>query len=120
MFLIHEIFHNYRTAQIFDRGKNLTNLTNFQQFVNIFPIKIFHLVRYSMLMIGIHQFFTRQNFPNPDSSEFSTVKILCHTVSRLVGIMFQISLFQISLKISLCSTLFIFCCFFYQYSLFTI
>ena len=30
--------------------------------------------------IGIHQFFTRQNFPNPDSSKFSTVKILHHTV----------------------------------------
>ena len=56
------------------------NLTNFQQFVNIFPIKIFHLVSYSMLMIGIRQFFTRQNFPNPDSSKFSTVKILRHTV----------------------------------------
>ena len=56
------------------------NLTNFQQFVNIFPIKIFHLVSYSMLMIGIHQFFTRQNFPNPDSSKFFTIKILHHTV----------------------------------------
>ena len=33
-----------------------------------------------MQMIGIRQFFTRQNFPNPDSSKFSTVKILCHTV----------------------------------------
>ena len=33
-----------------------------------------------MLMIGIRQFFTRQNFPNPDSSKFSTVKILRHTV----------------------------------------
>ena len=30
--------------------------------------------------IGIRQFFTRKNFPNPDSSKFSTVKILCHTV----------------------------------------
>ena len=30
--------------------------------------------------IGIHQFFTRQNFPNPDLSIFSTVKILCHTI----------------------------------------
>ena len=56
------------------------NLTNFQQFINIFPIKIFQLVSYSMLMIGIRQFFTHQNFPNPDSSKFSTVKILCHTV----------------------------------------
>ena len=32
--------------------------------------------------IGIRQFFTRQNFPNPDSSKFSTVKILRHTVAR--------------------------------------
>ena len=31
--------------------------------------------------IGIRQFFTRQNFPNPDSSKFSTVKILRHMVS---------------------------------------
>ena len=61
------------------RRKFLTGkiLTDFQQFVNIFPIKIFHLVSYSVLMIGI-----RQNFPNPaDSSKFSTVKILRHTVS---------------------------------------
>ena len=29
---------------------------------------------------GIRQFFTRQNFPNPDSSIFSTIKILCHMV----------------------------------------
>ena len=36
---------NYRTAQIFDGVKILTNLTNFQQFVNIFPIKIFHTYR---------------------------------------------------------------------------
>ena len=35
-----------------------------------------------MLMIGIRQFFTRQNFPNPDSSKFSTVKILRHTVIK--------------------------------------
>ena len=35
----------YRTAQNFD-GEILTNLTNFQQFVNIFPIKIFRLVSY--------------------------------------------------------------------------
>ena len=33
-----------------------------------------------MLMIGIRQFITRQSFPNPDSSKFSTVKILRHTV----------------------------------------
>ena len=30
--------------------------------------------------IGIRQFFTCQNFPNPDSSKFSTVKNLRHTV----------------------------------------
>ena len=30
--------------------------------------------------IGIRQFFTCQNFPNLDSSKFSTIKILCHTV----------------------------------------
>ena len=53
---------------------------NFQQFVNIFPIKIFCLVSYLYEIneyneyIGIHQFFTRQTFPNPDSSKFSTVK----------------------------------------------
>ena len=34
-------------------------------------------------MIGIRQFFTRQNFPNPDSSKFSTVKILRPTVDIL-------------------------------------
>ena len=62
------------------------NLTNFQQFVNIFPIKIFHLVSYLMLMIGIRQFFTRQNFPNPDSSKFSTIKILLHTVLNLLNL----------------------------------
>ena len=33
-----------------------------------------------MLMIGIRQYFTRQNFPNPDSSKFYTIKILRHTV----------------------------------------
>ena len=33
-----------------------------------------------MLMIGIRQFFTRQNFSNPDLSKFSTVKILRHMV----------------------------------------
>ena len=31
-------------VQNFDGGKKLTNLTNFQQFVNIFPVKIFRLV----------------------------------------------------------------------------
>ena len=31
-------------------------------------------------LLGIRQFFTCQNFPNPDLSEFSTVKILRHTV----------------------------------------
>ena len=36
-----------------------------------------------MLMIGIRQFFTCQNFPNPDSSKFSTVKILRHTVFQI-------------------------------------
>ena len=30
--------------------------------------------------IGIRQFLTRQNFPNPNLSKFSTVKILHHTV----------------------------------------
>ena len=28
--------------------------------------------------IGIHQFFTRQTFPNPDSSKLSFVKIFHH------------------------------------------
>ena len=32
------------------------------------------------IIIGIRQVFTRQNFPNPDSSKFSTVKILRRTV----------------------------------------
>ena len=32
--------------------------------------------------IGIRQFFTCQTFPNPDSSKFSTVKYLRHTVSK--------------------------------------
>ena len=35
--------------------------------------------------IGICQFFTRQNFPNLDSSKFSTIKILSHTVTALVN-----------------------------------
>ena len=64
-------------------GKILTNLTNFQQFVNIFPIKTFHLVSYLYEMneyIGIRQFFTRQTFLNPNLSKFSTVKNLRHTV----------------------------------------
>ena len=30
--------------------------------------------------IDIRKFFTRQNFPNPDSSKFSTVKLLRYTV----------------------------------------
>ena len=58
-------------------------LTNFQQFINIFPIKIFRLVSYLYEMneyIGIRQFFTRQTFPNPDLSKFSTVKNLRHMV----------------------------------------
>ena len=67
-------------------GKILTNLTNFQQFINIFPIKIFRLVSYLYEMneyneyIGIRQFFIHQTFPNPDSSKFSTIKNLRHTV----------------------------------------
>ena len=72
----------YCTAQNFD-GEILTNLTNFQQFVNIFPIKTFHLVSYLYEMneyIGIRQFFTRQTFLNPNLSKISTVKNLCHTV----------------------------------------
>ena len=37
--------------------------------------------------IGIRQFFARQNFPNRDSSKFSTIKILRYTVcvSSVVG-----------------------------------
>ena len=31
--------------------------------------------------IGINQFFTLQNFPDPDSLKFSTIKILHHTIS---------------------------------------
>ena len=64
-------------------GKILTNSTNFQQFVNTFPIKILCLVSYLYDYISIRQFFTRQTFPNPDSSKFSAVKNLCHTVSHL-------------------------------------
>ena len=30
--------------------------------------------------IGIRQFFTHQTFPNPDSSKFSTIKNLRHTL----------------------------------------
>ena len=62
-------------------GENIDEFDEFPAIRNIFPIKIFHLVSYSMLMIGIRQFFTHQNFPNPDSSKFSTVKILRHTVA---------------------------------------
>ena len=50
----------YHIVQIFDEGNTsrckiltgeiLTNLMNFQQFINIFPIKIFHLVSYLPLM----------------------------------------------------------------------
>ena len=35
--------------------------------------------------IGIRQFFTHQTFPNPDSSKFSTVKNLHHTVVTAAG-----------------------------------
>ena len=70
----HTVRHNFLTGE---------NIDEFDEFPAIFPIKIFHLVSYSMLMIGIRQFFTRQNFPNPDSSKFSTVKILCHTVATM-------------------------------------
>ena len=31
--------------------------------------------------IGIRQFFTRQTFPNPDLSKFSTIKNLRHMVA---------------------------------------
>ena len=69
----------YRTAQIFD-GENIDEFDEFPAIRQYFPYQIFHLVSYSMLMIGIRQFFTRQNFPNRDSSKFSTVKILRHMV----------------------------------------
>ena len=37
--------------------------------------------------IGIRQFFTRQTFPNPDLSKFSTVKNLRHTVcSKILSV----------------------------------
>ena len=39
--------------------------------------------------IDISQFFTHQNFPNPDLSKFSTVKILRHTVLKLCIIMYM-------------------------------
>ena len=61
-------------------GENIDEFDEFPEIRQYFPIKIFHLVSYSMLMIGIRQFFTCQNFPNPDSSKFSTIKILHHTV----------------------------------------
>ena len=35
-----------------------------------------------MNTLAFVNFFTRQTFPNPDSSKFSTVKNLCHTVRR--------------------------------------
>ena len=40
----------YTVRHKFLTGGILTNLTDFQQFVNIFPIKIFHLVSYLSLM----------------------------------------------------------------------
>ena len=64
----------------FSTGENIDEFDEFPAIRQYFPYQNFHLVSYSMLMIGIRQFFTRQNFPNPDSSKFSTVKILCHTV----------------------------------------
>ena len=39
--------------------------------------------------IGIRQFFTRQTFPNPDSSKFSTIKNLRHTV-HILNFLFHI------------------------------
>ena len=49
-------------------GKILTNLMNLQQFVNIFPIKIFHLVSYLLLMLEIKlyqwgAFFRKSQYP---------------------------------------------------------
>ena len=53
--------------------------------------------------IGIRQFFTRQIFPNPDSSIFSTVKILCLMVgTRLILFM---SLTEYTVLLSVLSTL---------------
>ena len=42
-------------------------------------------------LIGICQYFARQNFPNPDSSIFFIVKILCYTVRMQTVIAQQIS-----------------------------
>ena len=64
-------------------GKNIDEFDEFPAICQYFPYQIFHLVNYSMLMIGIRQFFTHQSFPNPDSSKFSAVKILHHTVTGI-------------------------------------
>ena len=70
--------YSYRTAQNFD-GENIDEFPAICQY-----FKIFRLVNYLYELneyIGIRQFFTRQDFPNPDLSKFSTIKNLCHTVS---------------------------------------
>ena len=47
--LVNQVTHmhtlQYHMVQNFD-GENTDELMNFQQFVNIFPIKIFHLATY--------------------------------------------------------------------------
>ena len=70
----------YTVRRKFLTGENIDEFDEFPAIRQYFPYQIFHLVSYSMLMIGIRQFFTRQNFPNRDSSKFSTVKILRHMV----------------------------------------
>ena len=57
-------------------------LTNFQQFVDIFPIKIFRLVSYLYEMnsyIGIRQFLLVKLFPTPraNSSSSATSRSTC-------------------------------------------
>ena len=43
-------YSNIPSSTNFVMGEIFTNLMNFQQFVNIFPIKIFHLVSYLPLI----------------------------------------------------------------------
>ena len=45
-------------------GENIDEFDEFPAIRQYFPYQIFHLVSYLMLMIGIRQFFTRQNYDN--------------------------------------------------------
>ena len=49
--------------------------------------------------IGIRQFFTRQSFPNPDLSIFSTVKILRHMVDTRLTLFVSLTEYTVLLSL---------------------